>query len=355
MDTSNKKHENIFNSLVNNAIDFLDESINQLQEKPKHSVINFFNSIELFIKAKLMLEHWSLIIEDSNKANYDSFINGDFKSVGIDSAISRLKNISKVTISQPAIDMFRKIKQHRNQAVHFYHRDLSKPISNQNIQNIVSEQCAAWFYLHRFLTQTWKNEFTNFQEKIDVIHLSMRKRNEYLQVKFDDLSQRIESERQKGVTFTICSACGFGSNKLMEIIPPLYSNECLVCDIRDRTFHISCPRCNDIIGVKDGGEGACDKCSFKVDYEYLIGKFGVGTSKTKHQLDEIYSAYCSSCDFFSDKTVVPINGRWICLTCLQDYENLDQCDFCGEFVAGDLEDSAYSGCNECEGASGYYA
>jgi hypothetical protein len=59
--------EDFFDSVVDNAIDFLRQALDELETKPKYSVIHFCASIELFLKARLMLEHWSLISEEPQK------------------------------------------------------------------------------------------------------------------------------------------------------------------------------------------------------------------------------------------------------------------------------------------------
>ena len=57
----------LFVSLVRNAIDFLKKSVDELEGSPKYSVIHFCSAIELFLKARLLVEHWTLIIIDINK------------------------------------------------------------------------------------------------------------------------------------------------------------------------------------------------------------------------------------------------------------------------------------------------
>lgn len=52
------------NELIKNAFDFLNRSIDVLEDHPKYSIIFFATSLELFIKAKLAEEHWTLIIEN---------------------------------------------------------------------------------------------------------------------------------------------------------------------------------------------------------------------------------------------------------------------------------------------------
>lgn len=81
--------ENLFDSLVRNAIDFLNRAIDELQENPKYSVVHFFAAIEIFLKARLLLEHWSLVHEEPGRANLTSFFQGDFRSVSLQEAIRR--------------------------------------------------------------------------------------------------------------------------------------------------------------------------------------------------------------------------------------------------------------------------
>lgn len=57
-----QNNEQLFDSLVINAIDFLESSIDDLNIRPKNSIVDFYTAIELFLKARLMLEHWTLIL-----------------------------------------------------------------------------------------------------------------------------------------------------------------------------------------------------------------------------------------------------------------------------------------------------
>jgi hypothetical protein len=87
----------------------------------KHSVINFYSAVELFFKARLMLEHWTLILEDASVANLEKFIQGDFRSVGAEQAWTRLTNIKGETYSGEEKATFRALRNHRNRFVHFLH------------------------------------------------------------------------------------------------------------------------------------------------------------------------------------------------------------------------------------------
>jgi hypothetical protein len=122
---SNKRTqpEAFFDSVVDNAIDFLRQSLDELENKPKYSVIHFCASIELFLKARLMLEHWSLISEEPQRANITKFRTGNFRSVGIDETIARIQNIANIRIPHEAYVSFSELREHRNKMVHFFHPD----------------------------------------------------------------------------------------------------------------------------------------------------------------------------------------------------------------------------------------
>ena len=64
-----KEADELFDSLVENAIDFLQMSVQELEKRPKYSVIHFAMSVELFLKARLLREHWSLVVSKIEKAS----------------------------------------------------------------------------------------------------------------------------------------------------------------------------------------------------------------------------------------------------------------------------------------------
>ena len=76
----------MFNRLVENALDFLFEAISEIKEQPKYSVIHFYAAVELFVKARLMNEHWTLVITKRQEPDWDKFVAGDFQSVSLDEA-----------------------------------------------------------------------------------------------------------------------------------------------------------------------------------------------------------------------------------------------------------------------------
>ena len=111
----------LLNRLVDNGLDFLSRSIDELEQFPKYSVIHFYTAVELFVKARLMSEHWSLVVSKRQEPDWNDFVAGDFQSVTLDEAAKRLQKIVRSGLSRQELDAFRDIGKHRNKMVHFFH------------------------------------------------------------------------------------------------------------------------------------------------------------------------------------------------------------------------------------------
>lgn len=86
--------QHFFDLVVGNAVDFFKTSLKEFKARPKYSVINFCSGLELILKARLLNEHWALIVRRPEDASLPQFQNGDFVSVTIDETINRLNNIA---------------------------------------------------------------------------------------------------------------------------------------------------------------------------------------------------------------------------------------------------------------------
>src|SRR5580692_9295677 len=104
----------LFESLGGNALDFLTRSANDLKTSPKSSVINFYSAVELFVKARLLHEHWTLIVGSRQPADYDKFLVGDFVSVTLDEAADRLDKAVKSGLTDQERKAFQDVAKHRN-------------------------------------------------------------------------------------------------------------------------------------------------------------------------------------------------------------------------------------------------
>ena len=361
-DKKRVKSQEIFDSLVRNAIDFLEHSVSELEENPKYSIINFCTAVELFLKSRLMLEHWSLIFDDPRQAHLNKFLQGNFKSVGMEGAIARLKEIAELKFDKNEEECFRTIRNHRNQLVHFFNKTYSSESNDGKLETVALEECKGWFYLSQLLREKWKDDFLDYTqeiERLDELMLSIRK---YLQAKFDALLPEIDIKKKRGISFSVCASCGFDSSEkkviaeISQFSDCLLSSNCLVCNSKagNRELRVSCPNCKSgKIEVQDLGEGECETCEYLINLDYLLDKYAKPKYLGSGEFEE-NRAYCSYCEYLEQPIVVLFENIWLCLSCREPHDQVGWCEYCNEFVAGNLDDSFLLGCLMCEGQMGHY-
>jgi hypothetical protein len=220
--------EGFFDSLVRNGLDFLRKAIDELEENPKYSVIHFFAAVEIFLKSRLLLEHWALVHVEPQHANIQRFSQGKFRSVGLDEAINRLVNTLNTPLSSETIKNLKRLQDHRNKLIHFFHPEYGPHADPSVIATVVAEECRAWIDLQRMLTQLWSEEYAEYQQDIETLNDHMRRLRPFLRVTYDSLRADIEKGKERGVRFVECISCGFEASKEVEIIGPVYETKCLV-------------------------------------------------------------------------------------------------------------------------------
>ena len=346
------KEKKPFNSLVENAFDFLNRAISDFPDSPKYSVIHFYAAVELILKARLMREHWALIITKPECANKADFFKGAFNSVGLKDACARLKAIADSGINQQAYESFAKLATHRNSLMHYFHAELATEAVQ--MERIVSEQSTAWFFLHDLLTKQWGTHFKLWHKEIRKLDSAMKRHRSYLKVRFNALRPAIKIEKQQGKVFVPCSACGFRSARQEEIVEGLNRERCLVCDHAPSVLSFACPDCHEIVALRSEGFGVCQNCEKAFEPDDVVNALIDSGAAHTSVMDADYSCdlgNCSSCDGYH--TVVSYNDIFFCASCFEDFEYLHTCGWCNEPNTGDMEDSYLGGCNHCDGKLGW--
>ena len=211
-----KLDQQVFISLTENAFEFLERSIQDFEKSPRFSVVHFCAALEMLLKARLMREHWSLIVSKVETANRAKFQQGDFVSVTMEQAVARLREVVGLQLPNEACKSFEAAVKHRNKLIHFFHPDLS---GNDNARaQIVSEQGRAWFHLHRLLNE-WP-EFADFKSDFEKAEQGLRQHRKYLKAKYDALESEIKLLTDKGCEVVECPACGFLQQLLKEVSIP---------------------------------------------------------------------------------------------------------------------------------------
>ncbi len=343
----------VFDGLVKNALHFIDEAIKDFESGDlQQSLINFTTGVELTLKARLFLEHWTLILSDPKKADPEKFINGQFHSVGSDEAIRRLRKIVGLSVPDAAEKAFESCRVHRRKMSHFYHPEYSSGKNDKIKESIAGLELNGWGHLYVLVARNWSDEFHEFIDRFNEIDTAMLKHKEFLRGKYDGLNAQIEKEMAEGIPYKPCSLCGYPANRLEEDVHPVFNGFCQVCIGWMRFLEVTCDDCGtfNYYDMNDD-ERQCAGCDNTFNMEKLIEMFG-GDSPGDGKFTD---GYCEECHWVHTGHTVVENEmcevpRYICLSCYEVYDEMDQCHRCGANIAGSHPDTGTYGCVECREA-----
>lgn len=341
----------IFDSLTRNAFDFLERGIAEFDKSPKYSVIHFCAAVEMLLKARLMKEHWSLIVAKPDQANLARFMAGDFTSVTLEEARARIRDIVGEDIGGDAYASFRALANHRNKMVHFFHNGLES--DEKAKAQIVAEHCRSWFHLHCLLSR-WNGYFHDFGSEIAHADRAMKGHRKYLAAKFKALKPELDAARRAGDTPKACSACGFEAAIPDALDDQIASLRCLVCDHVETQVEIDCPHCGEPFVIANEGYATCEHCEKHIEPEHLVDALTDDVEAhiaIKDGDDSWGPANCGTCE--GCHTVVERGGHYFCANCFDISDGIEQCGWCNEYSTGDMEHSYWSGCNQCDGKAGW--
>lgn len=341
---------NYFDEVIANATDFFHASIKQIENKPKYSVINFCAGLELILKARLLAEHWSLIVAKPETAELAKFINGDFQSVNMEMAIQRLKGVCGEVFTDEEIRCYKMLRDHRNRLVHFCHPDYTQKSKPKLLEQIAGEQCRAWRLLHRRLNGPWKKVFKNYKTALDNLDRDLHNLRIFLRSKFESLREGIRREKAKGTSYKRCSACGFESLRVKKECPPVYRGDCSVCSTTYQFLRLTCAQCGKSSDIEDITVNSCSNahCSAHFSIASILSEY-VPRRTSSEDSDGTY--YCALCESY-EPCALSLSGEYFCLSCMQWVSSAKECENCGcEIVEFDPSDSGFSGCYMCEEAA----
>ncbi|MAO55213.1 MAG: hypothetical protein CMM61_05920 [Rhodospirillaceae bacterium] len=349
-----------FARLCENGFGFVSTAIEQLWQNGspdalKYSVINFYSGIELLLKARLMHEHWTLIVADSNKADVEEFLNGEAQTVGFMQAVQRLKKVARVTVPQNAVSSFDELRKHRNRMVHFYHPiDVNEPDQSKQREAVILEQCRGWFYLRRLLGDEWNDIFEAFQNQVQDINLAMKRHHEYLRAVYQQIQPELELERQKGAFLAACSACGFDAQVLVTVGPQ--EQKCRVCLAEESFLVHVCPDpdCgkSTTLPVEECDAWVCEHCQTSIELDEVLVAYTL-EGKADHD-DYNPVGLCTECHHTPETAGTLDDGeRCFCFNCFCWPERIEFCEWCNEPFTGEANGTFWSGCERCDGQAGW--
>jgi hypothetical protein len=343
--------KHLFDRLVANALDFLAKSVADLEKQPKYSTVHFYTAVELFVKARLMAEHWSLVVSRRHEPDWDDFLAGEFHSVSLDEAAVRLKKVVRSGLSDQELKAFQRVGRHRNKALHFFHEAHSAQENEALRSGIAKEQLTAWYFLHRVLTTRWEGTFAAWSGGISELDKRLREHHMFLQIVFDQKRPDIEVLSGRGVRFEECPSCGFISQQHRPTEGDLYESQCLVCGLAEQCIELPCPECRENVLFRGEGFATCPSCERYIEPKDLADEL---TSTREKRIAEEeggqYLANCGDCDGYH--TVLPRHGVYFCTSCFGTFDSIRPCEWCCEPNTGDMAGSYAAGCSHCYGRFG---
>ena len=280
-------------SLIENALDFLvaateygsgAEHLNW-----KYSVLNLVAGIELLLKARLEVVHWSLLFSDVDKATESRLKSGDFVSADFTTVYTRLANIGSVRITDSDRKHLNDLRKLRHKIEHF-----TVDIEIDQIKSLLAK---ALSFAVRFSETELKNQISKGNR--------------------DTMSQIME--RVKGFD-------EFVSERMAVIQPHL-----------KKANHLQeCPRCwQETLDSFEGGRLRCHFCYYEISARELA------EDKSESSIDT-----CPECGLEALGLAIYNNEEagWHCYFCGQDFDTISHCSECGEAFEGEgpMCDSCWS-------------
>ncbi|KSV76007.1 hypothetical protein N185_16295 [Sinorhizobium sp. GW3] len=346
--------DELFDALTKSGFEFLERAIAEFSQTAKFSTIHFAIAIELFLKARLMREHWSLLLDKPDQADKAAFFRGDAKTVTPEQTMERLRRIATVTIPQQSRDIFAKIAKHRNKMVHFAHAGEIAAEGPDGFEAIAEEQCGGWLALRTLLSE-WP-EFTGYGGRIAQISLKMEGHRAYLQKAFEAKAAELQAHRDAGGRVILCPSCKFQSVKVDEATGAIADAKCIVC----RYFHgteITVPCPNDECRVEmqftsyDGPPSHCASCGIALSKRDVRELLDTGEAITKDNYFDHVHINCPHCGGYH--SVVSHLSLYVCTECFTTEDEYGICGYCSDGQLGKVPEHSYlTGCEFCDGRAG---
>ncbi len=302
-------------SLLENAFDFILSALECIASEKdlKYAILHLSAGLELVLKERLKLEHWSLVFEKIEKANWQSYELGEFVSVNIDTCIERLSGICQITFTPKEKEALTHLRKMRNKLEHF-----------SIVDSVVAIRSATVKVLSIVL------DFVS-------LHLP------------DEKFSQAETEMFTLIKAKLVELEEFVSHR-METLKPI-----LEADSKN-LFIVACPACYQEALVLGDGNPRCRFCYYentpnKVADEYLETIQGESHYLAVKDGGEYPLYFCPSCE---GEALVHLDNEninddvvgWVCFDCGEHWgpSGIDFCGRCGRPYE-EKDESAI--CNEC--------
>jgi len=286
-------------TLLENAFDFILSALAHISDDSserdlKYAILHLSAGVELVLKERLKKEHWSLVFENVEKANRQSYESGEFQSVNVITCIDRLNGICGLSFRPEHKEALTHLRKKRNKLEHF-----------STVDSVDAMKSATGKVLSIILDFIVRN-------------LSPKKFDVSEQKMFDEIKSQVMKLED------------FAKHR-METLKGELEEKGKACHV------LECPSCLEEALVLGDGNPQCLFCYYedtpdKVAHEYLETIQGESRYLAVKEGGPYSLYYCFSC---GDEALVHlvndgVEGKteWVCFGCGESWAN-DDIDFCG--------------------------
>lgn len=336
-------------SVIRNCIDNFKQSQRFLDDDPNLSLITFSIATELLLKARLMHEHWSLIVE--RNPDKERFKQGDFKSIPLRDLVKKIHDVTEEKFSNEFKKQISKLVYHRNKLIHFCHDAYLKG-KNTLTEDIAIEQLSIWYELFNIINNRWGSLIFTEESYGEIVELNEKFQinRKYYVAKYNKIKPKIEVLIAKGKNVIKCQNCDNLASIEVKKSENISKFMCEVCSATAYELSFKCPSCRKdnatILNILEESV-QCKICQDEL-IEHLrewIQTFSV----QYHHDDVVCNGNCGECCEY--ETVHNIDDYYICHNCFHIEEVIQVCEWCHSYQLGgnNLEMSFFNGCEYCDG------
>jgi hypothetical protein len=329
----------VLDALITNGLDFVEKSAGELKDEPKFSIGHFATGLELLLKARLFVEHWALTAAHPHECTWTGMKDGTIVTIQASDICDAVEKITGTDMRNHR-KVFEAVFNHRNRTLHW--------LPSEDVNLVAAEQCRAWYRLHQLLSGLWASQFASHRARIDAVDKSLLVHKEYLTARFEALCNQLKGFQAKGA-LTCCWACKFNAAVVDYPDDPISTIRCKVCLSSGGAARVPC---GEWLLLEDlPCECTCGDFHSKKELladldpaNHMSPKDASTTGQTTLSCGE-----CLNC-----QVVVPVPGKstWVCTECGAHFETkeIGTCEYCNEeWVGYDTSDSAWRGCEFCDG------
>lgn len=249
-------------TLLENGLDFILSSAQYIDNKGsnkrnvKYSILHISSGIELIFKYKLMLTDWRQVFLKISEANYEKFIDGDFKSVDSKECQKRLKKICNIDFNYEEKELLKNLREKRNRLEHFAIFDSHESLMAylMKVLNLIIE-----FIMNNFENDNFS---INEIELLEQIRIKIGEIEEFVNHRWNEIKEEVNNYSKYG-SILQCPSC------LQCSLITDDGSKCIFCGYTDDSDKVANKYIERILGineyrtVKDGGiypKYECPEC-----------------------------------------------------------------------------------------------